>query len=170
MDRLRRVSLPGIVLGIGLGGFVDGIVLHQALQWHHMLSDTSEHPTNTVAGLEANTLADGLFHMAAWVAVAAGVWLLWRAAARGAMPDGRRLISSMVLGWGLFNVVEGTVNHFLLGLHHVREGSNETVFDLAFFGVSALMLVAGWAIGISGGRRISDGSPTTKRLVTAAKR
>jgi Predicted membrane protein (DUF2243) len=29
---------PGILLGVGLGGFVDGIVLHQILQWHHMLT------------------------------------------------------------------------------------------------------------------------------------
>jgi uncharacterized membrane protein len=29
---------PGIVLRIGLGGFVDGIVLHQILQSHHMLT------------------------------------------------------------------------------------------------------------------------------------
>ena len=28
----------GILLGTGLGGFVDGIVLHQILQWHNMLS------------------------------------------------------------------------------------------------------------------------------------
>ena len=33
-----RVRTAGIVLGIGLGGFFDGIVLHQILQWHHMLT------------------------------------------------------------------------------------------------------------------------------------
>ena len=51
-------------MGLGLGGFVDGIVLHQILQWHHMLTDTGDHPMTTVAGLEANTLADGFFHLA----------------------------------------------------------------------------------------------------------
>jgi len=29
----RGVALPGVLIGIGLGGFVDGIVLHQVLQW-----------------------------------------------------------------------------------------------------------------------------------------
>ena len=57
-------------MGLGLGGFVDGIVLHQILQWHHMLTDTWDHPMTTVAGLEANTLADGFFHLATWVLVA----------------------------------------------------------------------------------------------------
>jgi Predicted membrane protein (DUF2243) len=52
------------IMGLGLGGFIDGIVLHQILQWHHMLTDTGDHPSNTVAGLEANTLADGFFHLA----------------------------------------------------------------------------------------------------------
>ena len=50
-------------MGLGLGGFLDGIVLHQILQWHHMLTDTGEHPMATVAGLETNTLADGFFHL-----------------------------------------------------------------------------------------------------------
>src|SRR4051795_2190475 len=54
----------GLLYGLGLGGFVDGILLHEVLQWHHMVS--SEYPTDTVAGLEVNTLADGLFHVATW--------------------------------------------------------------------------------------------------------
>ena len=29
-------TAAGIFLGLGLGGFFDGIVLHQILQWHHM--------------------------------------------------------------------------------------------------------------------------------------
>ena len=28
----------GILFGLGLGGFFDGIILHQVLQWHHMLT------------------------------------------------------------------------------------------------------------------------------------
>ena len=35
-----RLRAPGILLGIGPGGFVDGIVLHQILQWHHMTTGT----------------------------------------------------------------------------------------------------------------------------------
>jgi uncharacterized membrane protein len=66
-------------MGLGLGGFVDGIVLHQVLQWHHMLTSTGGHPMSTVAGLEANTLADGFFHVATWLLIAAASWLMWRA-------------------------------------------------------------------------------------------
>jgi hypothetical protein len=35
-DERGRLTTPGILLGLGLGGFVDGIVLHQILQWHHI--------------------------------------------------------------------------------------------------------------------------------------
>ena len=62
-----------MLLGIGLGGFVDGIVLHQILQWHHMLTSEGSYPPDTVAGLETNTLWDGLFHASTWVAVTIGL-------------------------------------------------------------------------------------------------
>jgi uncharacterized membrane protein len=66
-DRPSRAA--GLMYGIGLGGFVDGIVLHQLLQWHHMVSDVSQYTVTTVAGLEVNTLADGFFHVATWLFV-----------------------------------------------------------------------------------------------------
>ena len=43
----------GVFFGLGLGGFFDGIVLHQVLQWHHMLSNWF--PVNTIENLEVNT-------------------------------------------------------------------------------------------------------------------
>ena len=72
---LGRPRLPGLLLGIGLGGFVDGIVFHQILQWHHMLGNDGDYPTTTIGGLEDNTLADGMFHAATWLAVVAGIWI-----------------------------------------------------------------------------------------------
>ncbi len=36
--RIGPMVAAGLVLGIGLGGFVDGILLHPILQWHAMLS------------------------------------------------------------------------------------------------------------------------------------
>jgi uncharacterized membrane protein len=77
--RLRRFVAAGLMLGVGLGGFVDGIVLHQILQWHHMLTSTAAYSDATVQDLEVNTLWDGLFHASTWVFVVVGLYLLWRA-------------------------------------------------------------------------------------------
>ena len=151
-EALTRPRLPGLLLGIGLGGFVDGIVLHQILQWHHLLTSEGSYPKTTVAGLEANTLADGLFHAATWVAVVVGIWVLWRRTVNWSWAiSGRSFIGWMLVGWGLFNVVEGTINHSILGLHHVREGAriNETTWDLGFLAFGALLLVGGWLLARS---------------------
>src|SRR5215204_3867153 len=51
----------GILFGLGLGGFFDGIVLHQILQWHHMLTSAG-YPADSVENLKINTFWDGLFH------------------------------------------------------------------------------------------------------------
>ena len=140
----RDSPLPQILLGVGLGGFADGILLHQILQWHHMLSSTDEHPVTSVAGLETNTLADGLFHLATWIAVAVATALLVRAWRRGQLaPPWKRHVGLLLIGWGIFNLVEGTVDHLLLGIHHVRDGENETAWDLAFLGLALLQLAAG---------------------------
>jgi uncharacterized membrane protein len=137
---------PGLVLGIGLGGFVDGIVLHQILQWHHMVTSAG-YPADSVPNLTINTLFDGLFHAATWIATALGLVLLHRAVRRGHRWSGRRLLGAMAIGWGSFNVVEGIVDHHLLGLHHVREdASNVLAWDLGFLACGALLIVAGTAI------------------------
>jgi uncharacterized membrane protein len=101
-EAASRPRAPGILLGIGLGGFVDGIVLHQILQWHHLLSSEGDYPKTTVGGLEDNTLADGLFHAATWVAIAVGIWLLWRRTTNWRWAiSGRAFFGWMLVGWGL---------------------------------------------------------------------
>lgn len=144
----RRLTIAGTLLGLGLGGFFDGIVLHQILQWHHLISEVDRYPTATVAGLKANTLADGLFHAVTYLFTLAGLWLLWTVLTESSLaPGGRRLTGLLLFGWGLFNVVEGTVNHEILGLHHVRESTdNELVWDLGFLAMGAAMLVGGWLL------------------------
>ena len=80
-DRHFPIS-AGILFGLGLGGFFDGIVLHQLVQWHHVLS--SWYPVNTIENLELNTRWDGIFHSATYLFVVAALFILWRTAQRGA--------------------------------------------------------------------------------------
>ena len=138
----RRLVLAAVLLGLGLGGLFDGIVLHQILQWHHMVSTPT--PPTTLENLEANTLGDGLFHAAAWIVTVAGVFALMTSNGARHAPGGMRtLIGGALVGWGLFNVVEGVVDHHLLRLHHVRPGPDQLAYDLGFLAWGALMLVVG---------------------------
>jgi uncharacterized membrane protein len=155
MDPRRVLRLPGIVLGVGLGGFVDGIVLHQVLQWHHMLTSTdSDHiglpfyPADTVPGLEVNTLWDGLFHGVAWLAVLVGLILLYSRVrwTRPRVWSWRALWGWVLAGWGLFNLIEGIVDHHLLGIHHVRSGSHQVWWDVGFLAVGAALAAGGYLL------------------------
>jgi len=149
---LRR---PGLVLGIGLGGFVDGILLHQLLQWHHMLTSTDTdnigvpyYPADTVHGLKMNTVWDGVFHTFTWVMVLVGLAMLYSRVqhSRGRVWASRALWGWVLAGWGVFNLVEGVIDHHILGIHHVRGGPNELAWDLGFLALGALLVVVGYLV------------------------
>ena len=142
-------------MGLGLGGFIDGIVLHQILQWHHMLTDTGDNPANTVAGLEANTLADGFFHLATWFLVVGAMLMTVRAWQRGELaPPWRAHFGMLLAGWGVFNLVEGLVDHQLLGIHHVRDDLGAPLgWDLGFLAFGALLVVVGLTLARPVARR-----------------
>ena len=139
----------GLLFGLALGGFFDGILLHQVLQWHYMLSSAG-YPANSVQNLKVNTLWDGLFHVSTYLFVVLGLLILWRAAQRTHVRwSSKLLVGTLLMGFGLFNLVEGVVDHHILGLHHV----NETVspdqwiyWDSGFLVWGALMLLAGWQL------------------------
>jgi uncharacterized membrane protein len=152
----RAPRLPGFLLGLGLGGFIDGIVLHQVLQWHHLLTGSrGGEPADTVAGLEANTLADGFFHLATWILVVVGMIAALRAWQRGEFaPPWRLQLGMLLAGWGTFNVVEGLIDHQLLDLHHVRDDLGAPIgWDLGFLAFGALLVLAGFALVRSAGRQ-----------------
>lgn len=166
-DRQFPVS-AGILFGLGLGGFFDGIVLHQLLQWHHMLTSAG-YPPNDVRNLEINTLWDGIFHASTYIFVLLGLIILWKRAHRTHVRwSGKLLAGTILMGFGIFNLFEGIVDHHLLGIHHV----NETVprdqwiyWDLGFLIWGAVMLVIGWYLMKAGQRETPD-----ERVVSANTR
>src|SRR5688572_7254565 len=122
MARTERAPLiaSGIVLGAGLGGFADGILFHQVLQFHNMLSAAV--PVVDLASAKVNMFWDGIFHASVWLMTCIGLLMLFRAGRRRDVPwSGRILSGALAMGWGLFNLVEGAVDHLILGLHHVYE-------------------------------------------------
>jgi uncharacterized membrane protein len=144
-------SLPtsaGILFGLGLGGFFDGIVLHQVLQWHHMVS--TWYPITSIPNLELNTRWDGIFHSTTYVFVVFGLFILWRTAHRRHLYWSNKLLAgTLLLGWGLFNVVEGLVDHEFLGVHHVNELTPREqwiYWDIGFLVWGLAMIFTGWAL------------------------
>lgn len=151
-----------MLLGVGLGGFVDGIVLHQIAQWHHMLSSVL--PPTQMPAMEVNMMWDGFFHLFVLFVTIAGVLLLWSVARRPiTLPGWQWLGGLMLLGWGLFNLVEGIINHHLLGIHHVRYvedvmgGEPHLGWGLGFILVGGVFFIAlGWLLARSGYRRYRE--------------
>ena len=144
---MGRATAGAVLLGLGLGGFFDGIVLHQVLQWHHM-GTSAGFPADSVENLKLNTLWDGLFHAATLVMTVAGLLVLWGSARRGheRWPTGL-LPGGLLLGWGLFNTVEGLVDHHVLGIHHVNETvapEQWVVWDVGFLVWGVVMMAGGW--------------------------
>ena len=134
-SRLRT----GVVLGIGLVGTLDEVLLHQLLQWHNLYVHTTPF---------WRTFVDGLFHLACASLLVCGALRLWASRGEPAEAgDGRRLLGGMLLGMGGFNLYDGTVQHKLLRLHPVREHvENQLPYDLAFVGIALALLAGGWAL------------------------
>jgi len=142
-----QARIAGFLLGIGLGGFVDGIVLHQIAQWHNMLS--ARVPPVTMEAMMHNMKADGWFHAAVFVVTVAGVLILYQAARQGgAFPPVRWFVGLMMGGWGAFNLVEGAINHHVLQLHHVRDlPVHVPAYDYIFLLVGGFGFMAiGWLL------------------------
>jgi uncharacterized membrane protein len=143
----------GLVLGLGIGGFIDGILLHQILQWHSMGSAVL--PPTTMDAMAQNMRWDGLFHAATLILTLSGVVILWIEGQRGTAPATLRVLAGqMLLGWGVFNLVEGVIDHQVLGLHHVRDlPMHVPAYDWIFLAVGGLAFIGvGWWLSRTGER------------------
>ncbi len=140
----RREHAGYVVFGVGFGALLDGFVLHQLLQWHHLVS--AKTTVGTVPGLEENTLADGIFHTASLAVLVLGVALVV-----GRRVEARPLVGLSLAGWGAFNVVDQFVFHLALGAHHIREGvDNYEVYDWGFFALGLVLIAVGFLVSRTG--------------------
>ena len=155
-NRSGLLVAAGILIGAGLlAGFVDGILLHEILQWHHMV--TSVRPATDLSSLEANTLGDGLFHLGTWMLTVIGIVLLWRAGGRSDVPWSPKIFGgSLLLGAGLFDLIEGLIDHQILGIHHVKPGPNQLAWDIGFLALGAVLFLIGWIVLRSGQKERSS--------------
>lgn len=127
---------PGWWLGVALGGFFDGILLHQILQWHHLLS-----AVQAASDLRVQILADGLFHALMYLLALVGLVQLWRRRAALRAPGaGRILGGSALVGFGGWHMMDAVLSHWVLGIHRIRmDTANPLLWDLAWFAVFGLV-------------------------------
>lgn len=117
-DTLKRLTLPAFFLGFALSGFFDGILLHQVLQWHHLLSGVG-------GDLRFQVLADGYFHVLMYLVAALALWGLWLARASFDRAGASRYVLAMLLiGFGVWHFVDAVASHWLLGIHRIRMDSD----------------------------------------------
>jgi uncharacterized membrane protein len=130
---------------VGLGGLVDGILLHQILHWHNMGS--TRLPPVTMDAVRSNMQWDGLFHAGVWLLTVTGVYLLLRDAHQGrTLPSRRAFTGQLLVGWAGFNLIEGVIDHHLLQLHHVRDlPLHVPLYDWLFLLIGGLgLMLVGW--------------------------
>jgi uncharacterized membrane protein len=132
----KFISIGSFLLGFGFLGAMDGIVFHQLLQWHSVIMDTSR---------TMQIISDGLFHLAVTITLIAGAVILWLGGRPEQLGRGFRLMTAQFLiGGGIFNLVEGIINHHILQIHRVRpDAAAPLLYDLGFLASGAVLLAAG---------------------------
>lgn len=141
MSPLQPLRRPALLLGFALGGFFDGILLHQVLQWHHLLSTVRG---GLLGDLRGQVMADGLFHALMYVVAAVGLWQLLAARrSLGEAAAGRAFLGAVLVGFGGWHAVDAVFSHWLTGIHHIRmDVDNPLPWDIGWLVVFGLVPIA----------------------------
>jgi len=138
--RSRSLLVGAGVVGFGLGALVDVLLFHLVLQWHHLVSSLVT--PETLAGLRTNLVYDGLFSLAMVGVMGLGAALAWRSLNRSTEPySPLRAVGALLVGAGAFNVFDGVVDHYVLGVHDVVHGTG--AFNPHWVSASLLLVGVG---------------------------
>ncbi|QOR66985.1 DUF2243 domain-containing protein [Cytobacillus suaedae] len=135
----KNLFISGLILGLGLLGAIDGIVFHQLLQWHHMiLSENTK--------LEIFT--DGLFTALFSALLLWGGVKIFKDARKKELGNSWKIfLGGILIGGGLFNLIEGLINHHILQVHRVKPlAENPLLYDIGFLVVGLLLVIFGYMI------------------------
>src|SRR4051794_38108017 len=136
-----RALWGAALLGIALGGLFDGILLHQVLQWHHLLSLVGN---ESLQDIRVQVLADGLFHILMYAVACVGLWLLWSARRSEAGPTSSSVLGWVLLGFGVWQVIDVVLFHWIVRIHRIRGDVPDPIWWdfgwMVVFGAPALAL------------------------------
>jgi uncharacterized membrane protein len=149
----RDGRLAAVLIGFAMGGFFDGILLHQIFQWHHLLSAVT---TGAFAELRTQILFDGVFHLLMYVVAIAGLVMLLRG--RTAVSR-RQLWGWSLVGFGVWHLMDAVLSHWMLGIHRIRtDVPDPLVWDIGWLLVFGLVPMAIGAWWLRKGGNSADGS------------
>lgn len=124
----------GILFGLGLAAFLDEMLFHQLLSWHHFYDRST-----TKIGL----FSDGLFHAFSWFATVGSLFMVADLRRRVAWwPN--RWNGGALIGLGGFNLYDGTLQHKIMRIHQIRYGiDNLLMYDLLWNIIAGIILIIG---------------------------
>lgn len=140
----KRNLWAGILMGLGIAAFVDEVVFHQILHWHHFYDKST-----TNIGL----VSDGLFHAFSWFATIGSSFLIADLNRRHAFWR-KRWIAGILLGAGGFQLYDGIIQHKLMRLHQIRYGVDITPYDMTWNIIAIIMIVIGSILLLKTGQSI----------------
>jgi uncharacterized membrane protein len=128
-----RNFVAGALLGVGFVAFLDEVVFHQLLHWHHFYDRSTS---------DVGLVSDGIFHAFSFFAAIGAMFLLADLYRRRGVWWGR-WSAGFLIGAGVFQLYDGLVQHKMLGLHQVRYGVDLLPYDIVWNVVAILLIVAG---------------------------
>ena len=130
----KRTVLSGLLFGGGIAAsIIDLFIFHLGLQWHHFYDLSTS---------EVALVSDGFFHAFGWFITVWGLFLLADIRRRGG-GNWKRWAGAVVLGIGAFQLLDGVLNHKILGIHQIRYGVDLLMYDTVWIGSAVLFMVIG---------------------------
>ncbi|MDZ5710804.1 DUF2243 domain-containing protein [Jeotgalibacillus haloalkalitolerans] len=145
MKSVNRNLLSGVLFGLGLIVFMDEVVFHQLLQWHHFYDKST-----TFAGIAS----DGLLNSFGFFSAVFGLFMLADLGKRQVL-HWKRWIGGAFLGAGGFQLYDGIIHHKLLQLHQIRYQVDILPYDMVW-NISAFLMLLTGAVIVSNARRKSQ--------------
>lgn len=98
--KTKPLIQAGTILGAGLGGFFNEILVHQIFQLHN-----------------------GLFPAFYWSMTTWGLFCLWKCTGREDVPHSTSVLAGGLLqGWGIFNLLEGIIDQKIIDNYYYDLG------------------------------------------------
>lgn len=138
-NRERRIAYlgrnlgSGFLFGVGMVAFIDETVFHQLLHWHHFYDKSTS---------DIGLISDGLFHAFSWFATIGALFMFADLRRRNVWVK-KRWLGGSLLGSGIFQLYDGTIQHKLMRLHQIRYVDDVAVYDIIWNSLAVVMIVAG---------------------------